>query len=1125
MFTDFWVTGWVSDPLLWAQHDPWLVLLSVWVAVGASAVALYMAGLAQMADDPRDRRMALGSGTLALGLGIWTMHYIGMLAFAACGRGRFDVWITAASLLPSLGAAWVALRLLSHARVGAGRLVGGALLVGGGIGAMHYMGMAASDIATFMHYDVGGFVLSLVVAVLLAWLALWVRFGLQQRWTMGLGWLNAVSGVVMGLAIAGMHYTGMAALRFEPSIGALRTHTEQLTLPVQTSLALGIAMVVTALSLVVLAVNGKLRYRRMYWRIQAAEQRQRQTEASLRHSEEQLRSLLGNLPGAAFRCHVHSDWAMVFVSDYVEQLTGWSASEFLQGRVHFGHIVLPQDAARITPEIEHALAARKPYRLEYRITTRSGERRWLTEYGRGVYDDAGQPLWLDGLLLDITDSKRRAAEFEGTVAALNRAIAVAEFDPQGRLLHANSNYLEVMGYTLAEIQGQHHAVFCTPEYVSAPSYADLWQNLAQGQPVAGEVERVGKGGRTVWLYATYHPICDVDGHASRIIKFALDLTQRRVMEQELRHAKERAEQAAAARSSFLANMSHEIRTPMNAIIGFSEALLDTPLQASQRRQLGLVHQAGKSLLRLLNDILDTAKLEKGAVAMEVADFSLQRLCEQTLDTVRLGASKKQLRLLLDYPTHLPQYFRGDALRVQQVLLNLLSNAIKFTEQGEVVLRVRYEQEQLVLQVQDTGIGIAPEHQARIFDPFAQADASTTRRFGGTGLGTTIARQLVELMGGRITVHSTLGEGSVFSVYVPLPLGQHQQAPDPAQTLHLPALRVLAVDDVDDNLELVRWVLERDGHQVTLAHSGIQALQLCEYERFDVVLMDLQMPQLDGFDTVRRLRAWEQAQQRVRMPVIALSASVLEQDRQLALDAGMDGFAHKPLDPPHLKAELARVLGLEAAPLPSSSTVPPSQERTSATDRPASHLPWDEGAALALWGSAQPWHQALGRFVQHWTALPDAASDATALAQTAHRLRGTAANLGLSALAEQLQALEQAAHTGTPAQVDACLQAVHSAWQQVFLAWERSGWMAAPGPSAAALPAAASLQVPACPERAQAVAQACQALAAGEVPEEALARLQTALPAADFELIQQAVDLFDFERAQQLLQRFADDVET
>ena len=193
MFTDFWVTGWVSDPLLWAQHDPWLVLLSVLVAVGASAVGLYMAGLAQMADDPRDRRMALGSGTLALGVSIWTMHYIGMVAIAACGRGRFDVWITAASLLPSLGAAWVALRLLSHARVGAGRLVGGALLVGGGIGAMHYMGMAASDIATFMHYDVGGFVLSLVVAVLLAWLALWVRFGLQQRWTMGLGWLNAVS--------------------------------------------------------------------------------------------------------------------------------------------------------------------------------------------------------------------------------------------------------------------------------------------------------------------------------------------------------------------------------------------------------------------------------------------------------------------------------------------------------------------------------------------------------------------------------------------------------------------------------------------------------------------------------------------------------------------------------------------------------------------------------------------------------------------------------------------------------------------------------------------------------------------------------------------------------------------
>lgn len=369
------------------------------------------------------------------------------------------------------------------------------------------------------------------------------------------------------------------------------------------------------------------------------------------------------------------------------------------------------------------------------------------------------------------DHQRRMAEFEGTVAALDRAIALAEFDAQGHVLHANGNYLDMMGYTLAEIQGRHHAIFCTPQAVVAPTYAVFWRRLAQGDLVAGEVERVAKGGRTVWLYATYNPIRDADGRVCRIVKFALDLTERRVMEQELRHTKERAEQAAAARSSFLANIGHEIRTPMNAILGLSEALLDTPLDADQRRQLGLVHQAGKSLLRLLNDILDTARLEKGTLVLERADFSLRQLCRHVLDGLQGSASSKGLALRLDYPAQLPEHFCGDAQRVQQVVFNLLSNAVKFTATGEVCLRVRQVQEQLLLQVQDSGIGIAPEQLSHIFEPFTQADASITRRFGGMGLGITIARQLVELMGGRIEAQSTLGQGTVFSVYLTLPPGR------------------------------------------------------------------------------------------------------------------------------------------------------------------------------------------------------------------------------------------------------------------------------------------------------------------------------------------------------------------
>ena len=1218
MFDSYFSATIAPDPLLWSQHDPWLVALSVLVSMGASAVALHMAALARAAESRGSRQLALGSGALALGSGVWTMHYIGMLAFAVCGQGRFDPGMTALSVLPSLGASWVALRMLVRERVRAPVLLGSGVLVGAGIGAMHYIGMAASELAPLMRYDARGFALSIVVAVLLAVLALWVRFGLQQRLRVGTAPVTVLAGGVMGLAIAGMHYTGMAALRFVEPIE--RLNQTAFSVPVQTSLSLAVAVVTVALSLVVIAVNAGLRYRDLFRQMQRSESRlraitdtaidgiitingrgivqsfngaaehllgwraeevigrnvsmlmpephqsahdgylsthlttgrssiigrgrevealrkdgsvlpirlavgrvalpgealfvgfitdisaRRAMESALRRREEQLRTLVGNIPGVAFRCRNEEHWPMEFISDAVLPLTGWSADDFLQGRVHFSALIDPGDAKHIALDVDFALRQSQPYNVEYRITTREGQRRWISEYGRGAADEQGTVRWIDGVILDITTTKEHTAQFVGTVQALNRSEAVAEFDLHGHLLDANTNFLALMGYSFEEAIGQQHALFCPPP--AAAQHDAFWQRLAQGEFQSGEFQRQGKGGREVWVHATYNPIRDADDKVCKVILLATDLSQRRAMEQDLRTAKERAEAAAAARASFLANMSHEIRTPMNAILGYTEALLDAPLNPAQSRQLGTVHASARSLLRLLNDILDTAKLDKGAVALEVQDFSLRALCGQILDSLRISASRKGLPLVLDYPETEPEFLRGDALRVQQVLVNLLGNAVKFTERGQVLLRVRHRAGELHLDVQDTGIGMDAQQLQRIFDPFAQADASTTRRFGGTGLGTTIARQLVELMQGRISVQSTPGQGTEFSVRLPLPTGQAPQALELPAAQKLPPLRILAVDDVPANLELLQLALARGAHQVTPADGGRQAVELCAGSAFDLVLMDLQMPEVDGLAATRAIRAQEQAAGRARVPIIALSASVLEEDHATALAAGMDGFAHKPLDLQRLCAEMARVLGLRAA---GPAGAVPSAEPGAAP------IAWERG--LPLWGTTARQREAIERFVREHAGLParlqalQATGDSAALAAWGHKLRGAAGNLALVPLQQALAALEGAARAADAAAQQRALAALAAAWEAVLQA------LATPGaPAAPAAPAPAAPPQGADAHAVRAAAQAAaQALQQGELPEAAFATLAGLLPAAQLHPLREAMDRFDFDRAQALLQ--------
>ncbi|AQT62125.1 MHYT domain-containing protein [Cellvibrio sp. PSBB023] len=1074
------------DPasLIEGSYNFWLVGLSLLIAIGSSYIGLQIATMTQRAPKGLHTQVALLSGSLALGGGIWSMHFIGMLAFRIGSHVHYDPVGTLASMVPSVFASWVALQMLSSEQISRRQLIIGGVLVGAGIGTMHYSGMAAMHMSATLKYDPWWFAASILVAVLLAILALWIRFGLRDQQRLQPLQQSLLASCVMGFAIAGMHYIGMEAALFIGDGEVLADATNNHII-----LATIITATTVALSMLALAGNLILRYRQLYGQMQDSESR-------LREREQQYRTLISNMPGVAFRTIFSPPWRTLFISDAVERVTGWPARDFMEGRIHLGDLVHPGDAARIDAQLDEALRKQRPYHCEYRFIHRDGRERWVSETGSHVYDQTGKPAWIDGVIIDITDSRRRANEFEGVVQAISKALAVAEFDMDGNIIAINDNFLKLTGYVRAEILGQHHRKLCLPEDAASEDYQRFWQQLRQGEFQSGEYCRVGIDGNPVWIQAAYNPILDVDGKPWKVFKVAIDLTERKSMEQDLMIAKERAEQASIAKGMFLANMSHEIRTPMNAIIGFTELLLDSPLNPGQHKQMQTVRQSARSLLGLLNDILDTAKLERGALELDKRAFSLRELCQQIMAELQLLADKKGLGLHLDYPATLRSLVLGDELRVRQILINLLGNAIKFTQHGEVRLTLEDAGNNLRIRIIDTGIGIAADRIEHIFTPFTQADASMARRFGGTGLGTTIARQLTELMSGTISVTSREGEGSCFEVLLPLEAASASEVPSAHQDTALPPLRILVADDVPQNRELLDVMLRRDGHEVYCASNGLEAWAVFQERRIDIVLMDIQMPEVDGLQATKIIREWERLQQRSPVPIIALTASVLPKDRKDADLAGMDGFASKPIDKHELYQEIARCLQLDNTALVASANKP------QASASPVI----DFAAAEARWGDKTTLYKAIERFCSDFNRAPLTVAMPDIHAQ-AHRLKGAAANLGLMQVAQVLQHIEQPDAAVTTPLAELLSTSLPQAMAQVQTAI--AGLL--PTPSAAPADTAgvplALLEV---------MAQACQR---SSIDEESLAQLHHLMPAAELAQLDDALDMFDFDAAAKLLRHW------
>ena len=754
------------------------------------------------------------------------------------------------------------------------------------------------------------------------------------------------------------------------------------------------------------------------------EERQRAND-EIKASEEKLRALTETAVDSIIS--VDSDGNIIYFNSGAENAFGYTSEE-ITGE-NFNKILPKQMYYSGKAGMEIFTASKEVYVLG-KTTELIGRKKngglFPVELTLSTWQAKGETFFT-GVMRDITERKDKDAELlklSAVASYTNNAVVIT--DKTGKIEWVNDGFTRLSGYTLTEIQEKYDTH--ESQFIDAKTFRLIEKN----RPVSYEIKSYTKKGDEYWVLATLTPILDDTGKLQKIIVIDSDITRQKATEEALRKAKQLAEDSEKAKELFLANMSHEIRTPMNAIIGFTRLLKDAQLTAEQKDWLKTIENSGENLLVIINDILDFSKIEAGKIEFEESEINIASIVQATCAMLELKSQNKGIDLLLSIDSHIPDLVLGDSVRLTQALINLLSNGIKFTDKGSVTCNVSLINEsrdnvEVRFDVIDTGIGIPQDKLGMIFDSFSQVSVSTTRKYGGTGLGLTITRKIIEQQGGKISVKSVLNEGSCFSFTLKFHKTESVSVSnlENTQISHFDSasnLKLLLVEDNIVNQKLAQAFFNKWGIVADLADNGLIALKLLEKTNYDLILMDLQMPEMDGYEATRHIRQNELTK---HIPIIAMTAHALKGEVEKCMKIGMNDYISKPFAPTELLSKIIKYTQskqVEARPI----------EQKSAEQKPVETTPeFNLDYIKELSGNSDEFlHDIISLFLKDTPAqlqnIENAfkENDWTRLKLAAHKLKSSIGMFGVVDCAKQLSTIEDyAGHLTNLEKVPALVESV------------------------------------------------------------------------------------------------------